>query len=382
LKVLLDLQYLNVATTGIKTYMMELAKAARKFPHPEIEWIFTHEPEEQAADQTYKGSQSKIQKLNYHLDYFRWKEFQLPDLVKKYQPDVLICPDFVSPAASMPCKRLTVIHDAFFWQMPKNYPTWWRKYFLSLIKKGLKEKTVIITTTEYSKNSLLEHLGNSWPIEVVYQAPKGLKAPSNHQFLANNNLEKEGYFLHIGTFDRRKNLPLLVGAFAGFLAQTPSAKKLVLAGGPGQSRQMNDLPMVRQLVKELAMEEKVLLPGYLTDGDIKALYEGAFAYVFPSENEGFGIPILESMGFGVPVIHSNQPALLEVAGNAGLAFETGDQTDLTEKMILLENENELRTQLILRGKERAKDFSAQLFIEAFHLIILDRQRPYEISPVN
>ncbi len=382
MKVLLDLQYLNVATTGIKTYMMELAKAARKFPHPEIEWIFTHEPEEQAADQTYKGSQSKIQKLNYHLDYFRWKEFQLPDLVKKYQPDVLICPDFVSPAASMPCKRLTVIHDAFFWQMPKNYPTWWRKYFLSLIKKGLKEKTVIITTTEYSKNSLLEHLGNSWPIEVVYQAPKGLKAPSNHQFLANNNLEKEGYFLHIGTFDRRKNLPLLVGAFAGFLAQTPSAKKLVLAGGPGQSRQMNDLPMVRQLVKELAMEEKVLLPGYLTDGDIKALYEGAFAYVFPSENEGFGIPILESMGFGVPVIHSNQPALLEVAGNAGLAFETGDQTDLTEKMILLENENELRTQLILRGKERAKDFSAQLFIEAFHLIILDRQRPYEISPVN
>jgi hypothetical protein len=147
LKVLFDLQYLNVASTGIKTYMVELAKGFRKYPHPEIEFIFTHEPGEQLKDESFKGPQNKIQRLNYHLDYFRWKEFQLPDLVKKYKPDVLICPDFVSPAASLPCRRLTVIHDAFFWQMPQNYPRWWRKYFLSLIKKGLKEQTEIITTT-------------------------------------------------------------------------------------------------------------------------------------------------------------------------------------------------------------------------------------------
>lgn len=350
--------------------MMELAKAARKYPHPEIEWIFTHEPETQAADNTYKGPQSKIQKLNYHLDYFRWKEFQLPDLVKKYQPDVLICPDFVSPAATLPCRRLTVIHDAFFWQMPKNYPTWWGKYFLSLIKKGLKEKTVIITTTEYSKKSLIKYLGNAWPISVVYQAPKGLLAASDHKFLAKNKLEKEGFFLHIGTFDRRKNLPLLVKAYAEFLSQTNSDKKLVLAGGPGQSRQMNDLPVVRKMVQELGLEEKVLLPGYLTDGEIKALYEGAFAYLFPSENEGFGIPILESMGFGVPVIHSDQPALLEVAGGAGLAFETGNPSDLIEKMILLEGGNDLKSGLVQAGKARSKDFSSKKFIEAFHQIIL------------
>jgi glycosyltransferase involved in cell wall biosynthesis len=370
LKVLLDLQYLNVATTGIKTYMMELAKAARKYPHPEIEWIFTHEPEDQSADQIYKGNQSKIQKLNYHLDYFRWKEFQLPDLVKKYKPDVLICPDFVAPAASLPCRRLTVIHDAFFWQMPKNYPSWWRKYFVSLIKKGLKENTEIITTTEYSKRSLIEYLGNTWPISVIYQAPKGLQAALDYKFLVKNNLEKQGYFLHIGTFDRRKNLPLLVKAYSEFLEKTASDKKLVLAGGPGQSRQMNDLPVVRNLVRELGLEEKVLLPGYISDGEIKALYEGAFAYVFPSENEGFGIPILESMGFGVPVIHSDQPALLEVAGGAGLAFESGNQSDLMEKMILLEGENELKSNLIQAGRARSKDFSAQKFIQAFHQIIL------------
>ncbi|MBC6365726.1 glycosyltransferase family 1 protein [Algoriphagus sp. AK58] len=370
MKVLLDLQYLNVATTGIKTYMLELAKAARKYPHPEIEWIFSHEPEKQAADDSFKGPKSKIQKLNYHLDYFRWKEFQLPDLVKKYKPDVLICPDFVSPAASLPCRRLTVIHDAFFWQMPENYPRWWRKYFLNLIKKGLREDTTLITTTEYSKASLIEHLGDDWPISVVYQAPKGLLAAADPQFLRKKGLQPQEYFLHIGTFDRRKLLPLLVEAFAAFLHQSQSSKKLVLAGGAGQSKRMDDFPVVQKLVTDLGLQEHIILPGYLSDGEIKALYEGAFAYVFPSLNEGFGIPILESMGFGIPVIHSDQPALMEVAGGAGLPFHTGNGNDLTEKLILLDREKDLRDQLIIKGKERAKDFSAEKFIQAFHRLIL------------
>lgn len=350
--------------------MMELAQAARNNPHPDIEWIFTHEPETQVADRTYKSALTKVQKLNYHLDYFRWKEFLLPDMVKKHQPDVLICLDFISPAASLPCRRLTVIHDAFFWQMPKNYSKWWRKYFLSLVKKGLKEKTEIITTSQYSRNSLLNHVGDTFPISVVYQAPKGLEAAADPDFLTKNELRDQGYFLHIGTFDRRKNLPLLVKAFAEFLTRSKSEKKLVLAGGPGESKQMNDLPTVESLVIELGLEGKVILPGYITDGEIKALYEGAFGYVFPSENEGFGIPILEAFGFGIPIIHSDQAALLEVAGGAGLGFEKGNQADLTEKMVILERETKLRSKLIQLGKTRSKDFSAQKFIEAFHQIIL------------
>lgn len=356
--------------------MVELAKAAQKHPHPEIEWIFSHDPEVQIQDTTYKNPQTKIQKLNYHLDYFKWKEFQLPDLVKKIQPDVLICPDFISPAAHLPCRRITVFHDAFFWQMPQNYPRWWRKYFLSLIKKGLKDHTEIITTTEYSKNSLRKHLGKSRAISVVYQAPKDLSADSDSGFLAEKGLDKAPFFLHIGTFDKRKNLPLLVKAYAAFLSETQSEKKLILAGGPGQSAQMNDLPLVQDLLLSLGLEEKVLLPGYLSDGQVKALYENAFAYVFPSENEGFGIPILEAFGFGVPVIHSDQKALVEIAGGAGITFKTGDQADLTEKMVLLASENELRSSLIQRGKTRSEDFSAQKFIEAFHQIIL---RPSLVS---
>ncbi len=370
MKVLLDLQYLNVASTGIKTYMLELANAARAYPHSEIDWVFTHEPEERLADQTYKGPQSKMQKLNFHLDYFRWKEFQLPDLVKKHQPDVLICPDFVSPAASMPCRRLTVVHDAFFWQMPENYPRWWRKYFLSLIHKGLKENTTIITTSEYSKKSLLEHLGTTLPISVIYQAPKFMNGVSSVSFLDKLRLKKEGYFLHIGTFEKRKNLPLLVRAYAEFLDKSGSEKKLVLAGGPGQSRVIDDKPVVEELVKSLGLKDKIILPGYLSDSEVKALYEGAFCYVFPSENEGFGIPILEAMGLGLPVIHSDQPALMEVADSAGLPFSAGEQSDLMEKMIFLECEKDLRVRLVQAGKTRSNDFSAQKFITAFQEIIL------------
>lgn len=370
MKVLLDLQYLNVATTGIKTYMLELAKAARKYPHPEIEWIFTHDPEEQSSIKKPLGPQTKVQKLNYHLDYFRWKQFQLPDLVKKYQPDVLVCLDFVSPAISLPCKRLTVIHDAFFWQMPENYPKWWRKYFLSLIRKGLRENTHVLTTTDYSKSCLQQYLGSSCPISVVYQTSKAMTGAADNHYLQKTALNKGAYYLHVGTFDRRKNLPLLVQAFATYLKQSKDPKKLVLAGGAGQSHQLNDLPEVTRLIDSLGLEQAVVLPGYLSDGEIKALYEGAYAYLFPSTNEGFGIPILEAMSFGLPVIHSDQPALEEVAGGAGLSFHTNKVSDLTEKMILLEEDETLRTNLVLQGKERVKEFTAEKFIAAFHRLIL------------
>lgn len=371
LKVLLDLQYLNVASTGIKTYMMELAMAARKYPHPEIEWIFTHEPEDQAADRTFKGSKSKLQRLNYHLDYFRWKEFQLPDLVKKTMPDVLICPDFVSPAASLPCKRITVIYDAFFWQMPQNYPAWWRTYFLGLINKGLREKTEIVTITEYSKLSLQKHLNHKHPISIIYPISKAMLESVAESYLDELGVEKGKYFLHVGTFDVRKNLRVLVRAFHEFLLQTQADFKLVLAGGKGQSAQMNEWPLVLELIEELGISDQVVLPGYVTDAQVKTLYEGAFSYCFPSENEGFGIPVVEAMSLGIPVIHSDQPALVEVSGGAGISFKTGDSQDLAEKMILLYQDQALRKQLIQYGNERARAFTSETLIRDFHQVILN-----------
>lgn len=370
MKVLLDLQYLNVATTGIKTYMMELAKASTIYPHSEIEWVFSHDPDKQAADSTYRFPKSKIQRLNYHLDYFRWKEFQLPDLVKKHQPDVLICADFVSPAASLPCKRMTVIHDAFFWEMPENYPKWWRKYFLNLVNKGLREPTEIITTTEFSKRALQNHLKSKHPVSVIYQSQKSLGDSLDSGFLTSHGLDQSKYFLHIGTFDKRKNLPVLVKAFANLLEKTQSDCKLVLAGGAGQSIQMNDRPVVEKLVAELGLQGQVILPGFVTDAQVKALYSSAFGYVFPSENEGFGIPVLEAMAEGVPVIHSDQAALVEVAGGAGLVSKAGDVADLSEKMILLSEDQDLCETLRKKGLERSKEFGPEKFIRAFQQLIL------------
>jgi len=124
------------------------------------------------------------------------------------------------------------------------------------------------------------------------------------------------------------------------------------------------------MLKEKGLMDQVILTGYVSDTQVKALYEGSFAYVFPSGNEGFGIPIVEAMRFGVPVIHSDQPALIEVSGEAGLISKTGNVADLAEKMILLREEELLRKDLIEKGIKRSQDFSSKKFIEAFHQIIL------------
>jgi glycosyltransferase involved in cell wall biosynthesis len=129
---------------------------------------------------------------------------------------------------------------------------------------------------------------------------------------------------------------------------------------------MNDWPRVKQLLVDLDLTDRVVLPGYVSDSQVNALYQGAFAYVFPSENEGFGIPIIEAMEAGLPVIHSDQPALVEVSRGAGMTSETGNLDDLAEKMILLTREKSLRQVLIKKGLLRAQDFSSQKFIDAFH----------------
>jgi glycosyltransferase involved in cell wall biosynthesis len=192
-------------------------------------------------------------------------------------------------------------------------------------------------------------------------------------YLDGLSLEEKKYFLHIGTFDVRKNIPVLVRAFHEFLDKTGLDFKLVLAGGKGQSSQMNDWPHVQRLVQELGLIEKVLLPGYVSDSEVRALYEGAFCYCFPSENEGFGIPVVEAMSLGVPVIHSDQPALIEVSGGAGLVSKTGDSADLAEKMILLSSNKSLQSDLIAQGKQRAADFTAEKLIQDFHQVILSLQ---------
>ncbi len=368
-KVFVDLFYLNTALTGIKTYMLEFCEAAKTFPTEDVVYIFSHNHQKQADSTFFRGDVARWKKLFYHLYYFAWKQLILPFKVKKSGADVLLCFDFIAPAFPLNTKKLVVVHDAFFWQMPQNYNRIWRGYFIPMIHAGLKGNTTVITTSHSAKNALEKNAGLHQKIEVIYQCPKLLPESGEDRVLDKLGLHPKSYFLHVGSFDKRKRIPTLVTAFAEIEKQYPGKFSLVLVGEKGLSSALDDYRQVVQKIKEKALEHKVVLPGFLPDREVKALYQNAFAYVFPSSNEGFGIPVIEAMRSGIPVIISDQDALLEIAGEAALIHEMDNPLDLAAQMKELIEKPKLIDALILKGQQRARGFSREGFIGGFLKLI-------------
>jgi glycosyltransferase involved in cell wall biosynthesis len=106
-----------------------------------------------------------------------------------------------------------------------------------------------------------------------------------------------------------------------------------------------------------AYQNRVIFTGYVPDEDLSALYSGAKAFIFPSLQEGFGLPILEAMQCGTPVISSNATSLPEVAGEAAILINPYDKDELSQAMLNLLSDEKLRNELTQKGIERAKQFS-------------------------
>ncbi|MGY6522143.1 MAG: glycosyltransferase family 4 protein [Mongoliitalea sp.] len=368
-KVYVDLFYLNTALTGIKTYMLEFVASVKTYPHPNIEFIFSHDPDQQSQKNFFRGKQPKWKTLLYHVYYFLWKQILLPWKAWISGADCIINFDFVGPALTSK-KNFTVIHDAFFWQMPQNYSSWWRKYFIHMIYGGLKKQDVIITTSEVAKKAIQTYTLIGQIPHVIYQCPNLYEGNGDEKILSQFGLKENGFFFHLGSFDKRKNLPILIHAFAQFLRENSSEIKLVLAGERGLGKTVDDWETVEDTIRSYGLENKVILPGFISDAAAKTLYETALVYVFPSQNEGFGIPVIESMRLNTPVLISSQEALVEIAGGAALIHQTGNAVDLKEKMESLYRDPELRKQLIELGKARKEVFGRKAFADAYHRLIL------------
>jgi len=109
---------------------------------------------------------------------------------------------------------------------------------------------------------------------------------------------------------------------------------------------------------------------YLSRAEIRSLYKKALIYVFPSVEEGFGIPILESFAMKTPVVTSNAGAMVEVAGGAAEHFNAGDYIELFKTLTKLITSKPKRTYLIEKGSERLKAFSREKFINDYEYFIL------------
>ena len=355
-KVILDIQYLLMAKTGIRTYIQELLAATRQsnkyeyLIYPSLNCISKND---------FFKQHSKWRHLLFHLYTLIWKQIIIPILVFKHQPKTVIFPDFHAPLWKLSCSKIVVFHDAFFWETPQNYNKWWLKYFKWNVLHGLHGDSRIVTasrTTEKKITSLLKPR----LIQTIYQSAPQLNVAAVAE--PYEKLVHQSYFLHVGVLEKRKNLAVLIKGFALFLKEFPDYK-LVLVGQKGPAKDLDDYQTLKILVRQLNLDEHVLFTGYASANQLKWFYENAWAYAFPSVHEGFGIPILEAFSYGLPVILSENEATNEIAGTGGLSAQSLDPHAWSTAMKKLINSSNLRNDLIKNGKLRLKEFSKKNFLE-------------------
>ncbi|MCM0059373.1 MAG: glycosyltransferase family 4 protein [Algoriphagus sp.] len=358
-KVVVDVFYLYVAQTGIKTYIVTLCDEILKKNNSEFGYIISPNYQKVKQNQFFRGKTAKWKNLLFQLLYFFRKQVVLPILSYYHQAAIVFSPDILSPVFAKG-KKVSVVHDTCFWDTPEHYQSLWLKYYLYFLEKGLQKNGEIITITHFSKTRMHQLPAfKSIPIQVVYQA-SGLS-----KSLALSDLKsttQAAYFLHVGVLEKRKNLGLLIQAFdkltkmAGY-----ESHRLVLVGQRGPRETLDDYDHLVELVNTLGLTDKVDFTGYVSQEQLASYFQHALGYVFPSTNEGFGLPVLEAFSFGLPVIISRQGALMEVAGDAALILEKNEEESLIQSMKLLVDDPDLRKKLGGKGRIRLQEFLAEKF---------------------
>ena len=367
-RVFVDVYYFKAALSGIKTYIHEFNQASIKYGSKDIEYLFSHDLEKFKNNLIFINSKNRLVRWLFQFNYFIWKQIILPLKLLYFKADYLICPDYIAPKLTFKTKKIIVIHDSLFWDYPKNYSSLWRKYFLFLLELGINNKTKIVTTSNYSKTNLKDRLKTKTTINYVYQSSKKPQIFTK-KTLSSLRLPKS-YILHIGSFEKRKDLLTLVKAFCD-LKKNQSNKnlKLILAGAVTVNGNKKVYNKIKSFIDNNNLDSDVIFPNFISNEDLSIYYKNALVYVFPSIDEGFGIPIIESFSYSTPVVCSNIPVFKEIGNDAVVYFEKGNFISLSEKIQELINSKELREKFVAKGEVQLKNFSRKKFIEGFENII-------------
>jgi glycosyltransferase involved in cell wall biosynthesis len=188
-------------------------------------------------------------------------------------------------------------------------------------------------------------------MEVVPLGYKDLSKVEPHPV----EVPPKGYFLFVGTVKERKNVLNLVQAYGTAVRTHHVQEDLVVVGRFSPASSYGG--RILTFLDTEGLTDRVKFLGSVTDQQLRFLYEQATAFVFPSQLEGFGMPVLEAMRLGIPVLTSNSSSLAEVAGDSALVIDPQDVPRMAEALHRIQSDQGLRRQLAERGKERADMFS-------------------------
>ena len=307
----------------------------------------------------------------YDIANFLYKNFKQTNEIRFDKKIDIWHATYPLPLEVNKAKKITTIHDLIPLKLP--YLTLDNKdFFFNVTKNAIEKSNLILTVSQNTKKDILEVFNvSSDKIFVTYQPVVEIQYTFNEDelltFLKPYELHLKKYILFVGAIEPKKNLGRLIEAYIKLDISMP----LVIVGKKGWlwEDEIGRLQTVfsKYFIKRIRFLE------YVSKSDLTYLYKGACCFVFPSLYEGFGLPPLEAMALGCPTIVSNVSSLPEVCGDAALYVDPYDVINIRDEIEKLINNPCLQSQLSSAGKERAKLFSVNNYVnklyEAYRKVI-------------
>lgn len=224
---------------------------------------------------------------------------------------------------------IITVHDLSIYRYPETHPLERIKQFEKNFEDTLRRTEHIIADSVSTQREIIEVLG--WSEDKISVVALGV-APEftpliqkNNPFLEKYGLQKEGYALCVSTIEPRKNINTLVQAYEVLPVELRKAFPLVIIGGEGWLSEP-----IMALIERGVSQGWIIRPGYVSETELVLFYQHARVFVYPSEYEGFGLPVAEAMACGIPVVISNRTSLPEVAQGCGMIIEPHDTISFSQ----------------------------------------------------
>lgn len=296
------------------------------------------------------------------MRYRQWEQKWLPAQCAADGVDIFHSPFNFGIPARNGCPQVLTLHDAIdersYWDAlhwrVKLRPDVLRTYLYH--RKARLGADRIIAPSKFTRTDLVQYLRlPEAKISVTYEAadPHFTEPVTDEQRARVREIKglARPYVFYIGGWEKRKNIPYLVRAFADAKLD---GVELVLAGGKDEQR-----AGLTELAASLGISGRVRLLGWVDEADLPALYAEALCFVYPSEYEGFGLQLCEAMAVGTPVLAARATCLPEILGDGGETFSLTDNAELVELLRRVATEKDFRDEFVQRATGRSGNFNWQ-----------------------
>lgn len=290
--------------------------------------------------------------------YPLWEQWALPHAARKAGVDILHCTSNTAPIwCDIPL--VLTLHDIIFLEprdkknksLYQNLGYFYRRWNVPRILKKCRR---IITVSDFELGNIKQKLQlPDSQLKMIYNGYNEWFRPieSNKQQYR-KYIADAGYFFFLGNTDPKKNTERTLVAYAKYLEQSEVKRPLLMAD--------LDQEYLNGIIERNGIEairDHIVIPGYIINSDLPYIYNNAFAFLYTSLRESFGIPLLEAMACGTPVITSNTSSMPEIAGHDAILINPESSDEIALKMLQLERDTDFYQRQMAVGQERAKLFS-------------------------